>query len=126
MVAGALPPPNGPPAPRARDRAEFRAPFGWLPEALGILGAGAVAAAAANLLGQLRPQAVGDALERRRAAALVRRHGNDTLSAFKLRRDLARRFTADGRAMAGYRIEAGAMLWPTTRSSTTSCATRPS
>jgi lysyl-tRNA synthetase class 2 len=89
---------------------EFRAPFGWLPEALGILGAGAVAAAAANLLGPLRPQAVGDALERRRAAALVRRHGNDTLSAFKLRRDLARRFTADGRAMAGYRVEAGAML----------------
>jgi lysyl-tRNA synthetase class 2 len=89
---------------------QFRAPFGWLPEALGILGAGGFAAAAANLLEPLRPHAVSDALERRRAAALVRRYGNDTLSAFKLRRDLARRFSSDGRAMAGYRIEAGAML----------------
>jgi lysyl-tRNA synthetase class 2 len=89
---------------------EFRPPFGWLPEALGILGAGAVAAVAANLLGPLRPRAVKDALERRRAAVLVRRHGNDTLSAFKLRSDLERVYTANGRAMAGYRIEAGAML----------------
>jgi lysyl-tRNA synthetase class 2 len=40
----------------------------------------------------------------------VRRHGSDTLSAFKLRTDLARRFSPDGRAMAGYRIEAGAVL----------------
>ncbi|MEA2385524.1 MAG: lysyl-tRNA synthetase, class [Solirubrobacteraceae bacterium] len=89
---------------------EFRAPFRWLPEALGILGAGTVAAVAANLLGPLRPRAVKDALERRRAAVLVRRHGNDTLSAFKLRSDLERCYTANGRAMAGYRIEAGAML----------------
>jgi lysyl-tRNA synthetase class 2 len=87
---------------------EYRAPFGWLPEALGILGVGAVAAAAANLLAPLRPRAVVDAIDR--AATLVRRHGSDTLSAFKLRRDLARRFSPDGRAMAGYRIEAGALL----------------
>jgi lysyl-tRNA synthetase, class II len=87
---------------------EFRAPFAWLPEALAILGVGAVAAAAANLLAPLRPRAVVDA--RDRATALVRRHGSDTLSAFKLRRDLARRFSPDGRAMAGYRIEAGALL----------------
>jgi lysyl-tRNA synthetase class 2 len=89
---------------------EFRAPFGWLPEALGILGAGAIAAAAALLLAPLRPRAVADALERHRAAVLVRRHGSDTLSAFKLRSDLARRFSPDGRAVAGYRIEAGAVL----------------
>jgi len=55
---------------------EFRAPFAWLPEALGILGAGGVAAAAANLLDPLRPRFVSEALERRRAAGLVRRHGN--------------------------------------------------
>jgi lysyl-tRNA synthetase class 2 len=90
--------------------AAFRAPFGWLPDALGILGAAAVAAAAANLLAPLRPRAVAGALERHRAAALVRRHGSDTLSAFKLRRDLGRRFSRDGRAMAGYRIQAGALL----------------
>jgi lysyl-tRNA synthetase class 2 len=88
----------------------FRQPFGWLPEALGILGASGVAAAAASLLAPLRPRAVRDALERHRAAALVRRHGSDTLSAFKLRRDLERCYTPDGRAMVGYRIEAGAML----------------
>ncbi|MEA2462110.1 MAG: lysyl-tRNA synthetase, class, partial [Actinomycetota bacterium] len=89
---------------------EFRPPFGWLPDALGILGAGGVATAAAHLLGPLRPRALNDALERVRAAALVRGHGNDTLSAFKLRHDLERCFTGDGRAMAGYRIEAGAVL----------------
>jgi len=50
---------------------------------------------------RLPPRTIGDALERRRAAALVRRHGSDTLSAFKLRRDLGRRFSPDGRAMAG-------------------------
>jgi lysyl-tRNA synthetase class 2 len=88
----------------------FRPPFRWLPDALGILGAGAVTAAAANLLAPLRPRAVGDALERHRAAVLVRRHGSDTLSAFKLRRDVSRLFSPDGRAMVAYRVEAGALL----------------
>ena len=89
---------------------QFGAPFRWLPEGLGILGVGAVAVAAASLLAPLRPRAVADAFERHRAAALVRRHGSDTLSAFKLRRDLERRFSPDGRAMAGYGIRGGAML----------------
>jgi lysyl-tRNA synthetase class 2 len=53
---------------------------------------------------------VGDALERHRAAVLVRRHGSDTLSAFKLRRDVSRLFSPDGRAMVAYRVEAGALL----------------
>lgn len=48
--------------------------------------------------------------QRSRVAAIVRRYGDDTLSAFKLRQDLARRWSADGRAMAGYRVQAGAML----------------
>jgi lysyl-tRNA synthetase class 2 len=89
---------------------EFRAPFGWVPEALGLMGVGAVAAAAANLLTPLRPRVVADALERGRAAVLVRRHGTDTLSAFKLRRDVSRHFSADGRAMVAYRVEAHALL----------------
>lgn len=88
----------------------FHAPFRWLHDAFGILGGGALTVAAASVLAPLRPRAVVDALERHRAAALVRSHGSDSLSAFKLRRDLARRFSADGRAMAGYRIEAGALL----------------
>ena len=89
---------------------EFREPFGWLPDALGILGVGAVAGLAASLLAPLRLRVASDAVERDRAAALVRRHGSDTLSSFKLRRDVARFFSRDGRAMIGYRVEARAMI----------------
>jgi lysyl-tRNA synthetase class 2 len=48
--------------------------------------------------------------DRVRAAALVRRHGTDTLSAFKLRSDLYRRWSPDGRAFAAYRVESGTLL----------------
>jgi lysyl-tRNA synthetase, class II len=82
----------------------------WLPDPFGIVGAAAIGLAAALLLAPLRPRAVGDALERHRAAVLVRRHGSDTLSAFKLRQDVGRLFSADGRAMVGYRVKAGALL----------------
>ncbi|MBI5104436.1 MAG: DUF2156 domain-containing protein [Solirubrobacterales bacterium] len=88
----------------------FRAPFGWVPEALGLLGVGAAATAGAVLLAPLRLRDTGGALARARAGALVRRHGTDTLSAFKLRSDLARRFSPDGHAVAAYRIEAGTVL----------------
>jgi lysyl-tRNA synthetase class 2 len=84
--------------------------FEWLPLALGVLGAGSVATIGALLLAPLRPQRVADALDRRRAAALVRRHGTDTLSAFKLRDDLVRRWSPDGRAFVAYRIHAGTLL----------------
>ncbi|MEA2368975.1 MAG: lysyl-tRNA synthetase, class [Thermoleophilaceae bacterium] len=88
----------------------FRAPLTWLPQALGILGAVAVAGAAAALLAPLRAREPAGAGELGRAAALVRRHGNDTLSAFKLRRDVARHYSADGRAVAAYRVEARTLL----------------
>ena len=84
--------------------------FEWLPLALGVLGAGSVATIGALLLAPLRPQRVADALDRRRAAALVRRHGTDTLSAFKLRDDLVRRWSPDGQAFVAYRIHAGTLL----------------
>ncbi|HEY6892356.1 MAG TPA: phosphatidylglycerol lysyltransferase domain-containing protein, partial [Solirubrobacter sp.] len=48
--------------------------------------------------------------ERSLAAAIVRRHGTDTLAAFKLRGDLHRRWAPDGGALAGYRVQAGALL----------------
>jgi lysyl-tRNA synthetase class 2 len=60
--------------------------------------------------GRVLRLSIGDVLERRRAGVLVRRHGADTLSAFKLRRDLGRIFSPDGEAMVGYRIKAGALL----------------
>lgn len=88
----------------------FSAPFVWLPLALGIVGVATVAIVVAGLLAPLQPVVAALPGERRRAAGLVRRHGADTLSAFKLRGDLARRFSADGRAMAGFRVEAGTML----------------
>ena len=40
----------------------------------------------------------------------MRRHGTDTLSAFKLRQDLRRLWSADGRAIVAFRLEAGSML----------------
>ncbi|HMJ32907.1 MAG TPA: phosphatidylglycerol lysyltransferase domain-containing protein [Baekduia sp.] len=89
---------------------DFRGGFGWLPIGLGVLGVGAAIAIAATILEPLRPVNLASAVDRRRAAALVRRHGTDTLSAFKLRCDLHRLWSADGRAMVAYRIEAGSML----------------
>jgi lysyl-tRNA synthetase, class II len=88
----------------------FGEPFGWLPLGLGLLGVAAVAAGAALILEPLRPQRLSGAVERGRAAVLVRRHGTDTLSAFKLRRDLQRRWSPDGRAMAAFRVQSGALL----------------
>ena len=88
----------------------FSEPFRWLPLGLGVLGIAGAGAIGALLLAPLRPRLVSSALDRSRAAALVRLHGSDTLSAFKLREDLFRRWSADGRAMAAYRIHAGALL----------------
>jgi lysyl-tRNA synthetase class 2 len=56
------------------------------------------------------PQATTVPGERSLAAAVVRRHGADTLAAFKLRGDLQRRWSRDGGALAGYRVQAGALL----------------
>lgn len=93
-----------------RGGASFTAPFQWLVSGLGVLGIATVAAAVGMLLSPLRPARAADAVDRRRAAALVRRHGTDTLSAFKLRADLMRHWSADGRALAAYRVEAGTLL----------------
>ena len=82
----------------------------WLPNGLAFLSLGAVGVAGAMLFAPLRVRVLSDARERARAAGLVRRHGGDTLSAFKLRRDLVRRWSPDHRAVAAYRIEAGTLL----------------
>jgi hypothetical protein len=47
---------------------------------------------------------------RGRVADLVRRHGGDTLSAFKLRGDLRYLLDAGGRACVGYRVVRGVLL----------------
>jgi lysyl-tRNA synthetase class 2 len=58
----------------------------------------------------LRPAATTGGRERRRARELVRRHGRDTLAAFKLRADLEYLFARDGAGFVGYRVESGVML----------------
>jgi lysyl-tRNA synthetase class 2 len=88
----------------------FSQPFTWVPLGLGVLGVAAAGTIGALLLAPLRPRLVSGALDRARAAALVRLHGSDTLSAFKLREDLVRRWSPDQRAMAAYRVHAGVLL----------------
>jgi lysyl-tRNA synthetase, class II len=56
------------------------------------------------------PRTPPDAAARRRARALIRVHGTDTLAFFKLRRDLQYVFARDGRAFLGYRIENGVLI----------------
>jgi lysyl-tRNA synthetase, class II len=56
------------------------------------------------------PRSLPDPGARATAAELVRRHGSDTLSFFKLRGDKQYFFSADKRAFVGYRIENGVLL----------------
>ncbi len=56
------------------------------------------------------PRSLPDPDVRRSAAELVRRHGTDTLSYFKLRRDTHYIFSPDRQAFVGYRIENGVLL----------------
>jgi lysyl-tRNA synthetase class 2 len=87
----------------------FAGPAEWLPAAIGVLGVTTAAASVWLLLRPLRaavtPCSDGDAAHR-----LVHAHGDDTLSFFKLREDLPRRFSPDGRAFVAYQIEYGVMV----------------
>ena len=56
------------------------------------------------------PRSLPDPAARGLAARLVRAHGTDTLSFFKLRADKQYFFSSDGAAFVGYRIENGVLL----------------
>ena len=56
------------------------------------------------------PRRLPDHAARQRARELVRAHGTDTLSFFKLRADKHYFFSEDQRAFVGYRIENGVLL----------------
>jgi len=56
------------------------------------------------------PRDLPDPALRHAAAALVRRHGSDTLAFFKLRRDKHYLFNPERTAFVGYRVESGVML----------------
>jgi lysyl-tRNA synthetase, class II len=90
---------------------DFQDELGHLDEAIGVTGLLTLVWCAYLLF---RPLAVPRALPgvevRHAARELVRRHGDDTLAYFKLRRDQHYLFSPDRRAFLGFRVEAGVLL----------------
>ncbi len=83
----------------------------WLPLSVHIIEVGTLVAMAYVIFRPLAgPSSLPSQLARRRAAELVRAHGSDTLSFFKLRSDKHYFFAADQSAFVGYRIENGVLL----------------
>jgi lysyl-tRNA synthetase class 2 len=89
----------------------FHDELGRLDLAVGLLGLGAL-----GIIGYLvfrplvAPRDLPDPEVRAIARDLVRSHGSDTLAYFKLRRDKHYLFTADRRALLGYRVESGVVV----------------
>jgi lysyl-tRNA synthetase class 2 len=96
---------------RFERHAAFHHHFAWIPLTVHLVEIGTLLAIAYVIF---RPLAPGGALpgpaSRRLAAELVRAHGTDTLSFFKLRADKHYFFSEDRRAFVGYRIENGVLL----------------
>jgi lysyl-tRNA synthetase class 2 len=85
--------------------------FAWVPLGVHFVEIGAFLAIAYVLFRPLRASRELPGPGARQAAAdLVRAHGSDTLSFFKLRADKKYMFSADRSAFVGYRIEAGVLL----------------
>jgi lysyl-tRNA synthetase class 2 len=85
--------------------------FQWMPLAIHLTEIATLMGMAYVLFRPLAaPRAWPSASVRRMAVQLVRQHGTDTLSFFKLRLDKHYFFNADRTAFVGYRVEAGALL----------------
>ncbi len=83
----------------------------WLNWALAALGTTSLVASAWVLFRPVSdPAHLPGAAARSAAAELVRRHGVDTLSFFKLRDDLELLTSADGRAFLAYQVQNGVLL----------------
>jgi lysyl-tRNA synthetase class 2 len=83
----------------------------WLPYGVGAVGFLALAAVAYTIFRPLAaPRSRAGGQVRAAAMELVRRHGSDTLSFFKLREDGHYLFSSDGCAFVAYRIENGVLL----------------
>lgn len=83
----------------------------WVPLGVGLVSVAALVAAAAPILRPLaHPRQPAPDSARARAQRLVSRYGDDSLSFFKLRKDLHYLFTADRRAFLGYRINRGVLV----------------
>ena len=86
-------------------------PFAWIPLGVHLVEVGTLLAMAYVVFRPLAAPAAPPATAARRAAAeLVRAHGSDTLSFFKLRTDKQYFFSADRTAFVGYRVENGVVL----------------
>ncbi len=85
--------------------------FAWVPLGVHLLEIGTLLAMAYVVFRPLAaPAALPGPAARRAAAELVRAHGSDTLSFFKLRSDKHYFFSADRSAFVGYRVENGVLL----------------
>jgi lysyl-tRNA synthetase class 2 len=85
--------------------------FLWLPLSVHMVELGTLLAMAYVVFRPLAaPSILPGASSRRAAAELVKAHGQDTLSFFKLRGDKHYFFARDGKAFVGYRIENGVLL----------------
>ena len=83
----------------------------WIPLSVHLIEVGTLAAIAYVVFRPLAaPRALPGPDARAAAEALVRAHGTDTLSFFKLRADKQYFFSRDRRAFVGYRIENGVLL----------------
>lgn len=90
---------------------DHRFEFAWIPLGVHFLELGTLLSIAYVVFRPLAvPRALPGALTRRLAADVVRRHGSDTLSFFKLRRDNLYFFNADASAFVGYQIDSGVLL----------------
>jgi lysyl-tRNA synthetase, class II len=85
--------------------------FAWVPLGVHLVQIGTLLAIAYVIFRPLAgPAALPGPAARDAAAALVREHGADTLSYFKLRTDKHYLFSADRSAFVGYRVEGGVLL----------------
>ena len=85
--------------------------FAWVPLAVHFVELGTLLAIAYVIFRPLAaPRSLPDPAARGHAAQLVRAHGSDTLSFFKLRSDKQYFFSEDRAAFVGYRIENGVLL----------------
>ncbi len=85
--------------------------FAWIPLGVHLLEIGTLLAMAYVVFRPLAaPASLPGPAARRAAAELVRAHGSDTLSFFKLRSDKHYFFSSDRSAFVGYRVENGVLL----------------
>jgi lysyl-tRNA synthetase class 2 len=89
----------------------FHHPFAWIPLGIHLIEVGTLLAMAYVIFRPLAtPRALPGPAGRAAAAEIVRSHGSDTLSFFKLRGDKHYFFSQDRAAFVGYRIENGVLL----------------